>query len=80
MAIFALYGYRRREQRNQKGILLSFDDYSPDSWSDAFELLDEYGAKVTFFVTLSEPTDFCAEAVRSGHEIGFHTAQHVKMT
>nr|MBQ8252562.1 polysaccharide deacetylase family protein [Lachnospiraceae bacterium] len=80
MAIFALYGYRRREQRNQKGILLSFDDYSPDSWSDAFELLDEYGAKVTFFVTLSEPTDFCAEAVRRGHEIGFHTVQHVKMT
>lgn len=68
------------EQRNRKGILLSFDDYNPNSWTELLDLLDEYGVKVTFFVTLAEPTDFCAEAVSRGHEIGFHTAGHVKMT
>lgn len=68
------------EQRNQKGILLAFDDYSEDTWTEYLDLFDKYGVKVTFFVTLSEPTDFCAEAVKRGHEIGFHTAGHVNLT
>lgn len=71
---------RQMELRNRKGILLSFDDYNPDTWTEIMDLFDEYGVKVTFFVTLAEPTDFCAEAVSRGHEIGLHTAGHVKMT
>ena len=66
--------------RNQKGILLSFDDYSAESWSDHFDLFDEYGVKVTFFVNLTEPTSFCKEAIAHGHEIGYHTASHVNLT
>lgn len=68
------------ELRNQKGILLCFDDYSYQTWEDNFDLFDKYGVKVTFFVNLSEPTDFCAEAVERGHEIGFHTVGHVRLT
>lgn len=68
------------EIRNQKGILLSFDDYNEDTWIQVLDLFDQYDAKVTFFVTLSEPTDFCAEAVKRGHEIGYHTLGHVNLT
>lgn len=82
----ALYGYRHYQikrqvqERNQKGILLAFDDYNPDSWQEHFDLFDEYGVKVTFFVNLKKPDAFCAEAEKRGHEIGFHTAEHAKLT
>ena len=72
MSVFAIYGYWRREQRNQKGILLSFDDYSPESWSNAFELFDEYGAKVTFFVTseiFDDSLDLIKFIINSGHDV-----------
>ncbi len=65
---------------NQRGILLSFDDYNEKNWTEYFDLFDKYNVKVTFFVTLSEPTDFCAEAIKRGHEIGYHTAEHVNIT
>lgn len=68
------------ELRNQKGILLAFDDYNPDTWQENFDLFDKYGVKVTFFVNLEEPDEFCEEAVKRGHEIGFHTAGHVYLT
>ena len=67
-------------QRDRCGILLAFDDYCGDNWEDYFDLFDEYGAKVTFFVNLSEPTDFCYRALERGHEIAFHTIGHVDMT
>ncbi len=69
----------RIHQMNQSGILLAFDDYSEDSWRANFELFSEYGAKVTFFVNLSEPTEFCYDAEKEGHEIGFHTVEHVNL-
>ena len=84
--MFAMRAYRRHvaawqvQQRNQKGILLAFDDYNPNSWSEHFDLFDKYGVKVTFFVNLKEPDEFCAEAVKRGHEIGFHTVGHAKLT
>jgi len=68
------------EIRNQKGILLAFDDYNEENWTKYFDFFDKYGVKVTFFVTLTEPTDFCAEAIKRGHEIGYHTAGHVNLT
>ena len=74
-----VYRHIRMEIRNQKGILLCFDDYSYPTWQDNFDLFDEYGVKVTFFVNVSEPTDFCMEAIERGHEIGFHTEGHVNL-
>lgn len=72
-----VYRHIKAEIRNQRGILLAFDDYNPDTWQEHFDLFDEYDVKVTFFVNLTEPTDFCAAATERGHEIGYHTAGHV---
>lgn len=66
-------------QRDQSGILLAFDDYSPESWEEYLDLFDEYGAKVTFFVNAAQPTEFCHHALDRGHEIGFHTVDHIRL-
>ena len=58
------------------GVVLSFDDYSPDSWEPLFDLFDEYNAKVTFFVNKSSVTPFMLNAQDRGHEIGFHSINH----
>lgn len=85
-AALALRAYRnytvacQAQLRNQKGILLAFDDYNPNSWSEHFDLFDKYDVKVTFFVNLDEPDEFCAEAEKRGHEIGYHTRTHEKLT
>ena len=66
-------------QENPSGLLLSFDDYSPENWEAYFDLFDKYDANVTFFINsfdITEPTDFCYKAVERGHEIGFHTKYH----
>ena len=69
----------RIHQRDQCGVLLAFDDYSTDSWEKYFGLFEEYDAKVTFFVSITKPTDFCYRAREKGHEIAFHTAGHVDL-
>lgn len=69
----------RVKQARQSGILLAFDDYNVENWSSYFDLFDQYGVKVTFFVNCTEPTDFCYEAIERGHEIGFHTTSHFKV-
>jgi hypothetical protein len=56
------------------GLFLGFDDTFYDSWRQYFDLFDKYGVKVTFFV--QEYTEFCHEAIRRGHEIGYHTVTH----
>nr|AGS52784.1 endo-1,4-beta-xylanase [uncultured bacterium contig00142] len=58
------------------GVLISFDDYTPELWEPYFDLFDRYGAKVTFFVNGDKPTDFMARAQKRGHEIGFHSISH----
>ena len=73
------------------GLLLSFDDTFWDTWRQYFDLFDTYGAKVTFFVQgcpesrapSAKDTDlkkFCAEAVRRGHSLGFHSVNHLNLT
>ena len=69
-----------QDEKKQSGILLAFDDYDTDSWSDAFDLFDEWGVRVTFFVNAAEPGDFCLEAKKRGHEIGFHTVGHMNLS
>lgn len=66
-------------ERNQKGILLAFDDASTDSWEAAFDLFEEYNVKVTFFVSTPEILDFFDKALARGHEIGFHTRLHTNL-
>jgi peptidoglycan/xylan/chitin deacetylase (PgdA/CDA1 family) len=58
------------------GIALGFDDYSPVSWSQHFDLFDRYGVKVTFFCMAGGVTDFMLDAQNRGHEIGYHTISH----
>ena len=70
----------RVKQARQCGILLAFDDYNPENWEQYFDLFDQYNVKATFFVTCDEPTDFCYNAVKRGHEIGYHTAGHIIAT
>ncbi|MDR0409909.1 MAG: polysaccharide deacetylase family protein, partial [Spirochaetaceae bacterium] len=57
------------------GILLGFDDNYYAGWEAAFPLFDRYGAKVTFFVQ-GNPA-FCRNALEKGHDIGYHTENHV---
>jgi peptidoglycan/xylan/chitin deacetylase (PgdA/CDA1 family) len=59
------------------GILLAFDDNYEAAWENYFDLFDSYGAKITFFVQGEGP--FCAEALRRGHDIGFHTLNHPEL-
>lgn len=70
----------RIHDRDQCGILLAFDDYSALSWEEYFDLFDQYDANVTFFITATEPTDFCYNALERGHEIAYHAAWHDDLT
>ncbi|GHV53304.1 hypothetical protein AGMMS49579_11850 [Spirochaetia bacterium] len=73
-------GLRREDKllwtagEDSAGILLGFDDNYEAQWENYFDLFDRYGARVTFFVQEQGP--FCAEALRRGHDIGFHTLHH----
>ena len=68
----------------QSGILLSFDDDYWQAWHQHFDLFDRHGARVTLFVQGSleqgiygsEIADFSFEALRRGHDLGFHTINH----
>ena len=71
--------YRVKRAR-ESGILLAFDDYQEENWRQHFDFFEKNGVKVTFFVSLSEPTEFCHEAISRGHDIGFHTDGHVDVT
>jgi peptidoglycan/xylan/chitin deacetylase (PgdA/CDA1 family) len=63
------------------GILLSFDDRYIASWKSQFPLFDRYGAKVTLFIKgpCKGTGSFCTEALKRGHEIGFHTLHHLDL-
>jgi len=65
---------------NTPGIVLGFDDYTPDTWEQYFDLFDKYGARVTFFVTGDSVTNFMFNAQNRGHEIGYHTITHPRLT
>jgi hypothetical protein len=60
------------------GILLALDDDYQAQWREYFGLFDRYGAKVTFFVT-GGCSPFCAEALDRGHDIGYHTMNHLNL-
>jgi hypothetical protein len=62
----------------KSGLLLAFDDDYTEAWERYFDLFDTYGAKVTFFV-IGEFSPFCDEALRRGHDIGYHSLHHLDL-
>ena len=62
---------------SDKVIYLTFDDGPGGYTSRLLDILDQYGVKVTFFVT-GKPgyVDTIARAAASGHTIGLHTYTH----
>lgn len=65
-------------------VALTFDDGpSPSLTPRVLDILNEYGAKGTFFVVGRNAAlngHILARAVAEGHEIGSHTWSHIKMT
>ena len=68
-------------QKDNTGILLSFDDHYYKAWENYFELFDRYNAKVTFFVTGTYKTNsyFSKAALKRGHDIGYHSLNHLQL-
>ncbi|MGX9356983.1 polysaccharide deacetylase family protein [Roseobacteraceae bacterium S113] len=65
-------------------LCLTFDDNYVDSWYETRALFDKHNARATFFVCW--PERLSEEEVRKlhvlqdeGHEIGFHTREHVRL-
>jgi len=70
-------------QGEMGGVILSFDDFHFTSWrKNGFPLFAKYDAKVTFFFDERHGVDFdfCRDAQDLGHEIGYHTVNHLSAT
>jgi peptidoglycan/xylan/chitin deacetylase (PgdA/CDA1 family) len=65
-------------EEDDAGILLAMDDDYQDVWEQYFDLFDRYQAKLTFFVT-GEYGPFCSKALNRGHDIGYHTLNHLNL-
>jgi len=63
---------------SEAGLLLSFDDDYTDSWERYFDLFDKYKARVTFFI-MGKPNSFCARAISRGHDVGYHSLNHLDL-
>jgi len=60
-------------------VSLTFDDARPSQVDRLIPILDRFGVKATFYVTmdnLEKRVDGWKKAVRAGHEIGNHTMTH----
>ena len=68
------------EDSKKSGVVLGFDDYYPMTWEQHFDLFDKYGATVTFFVLGDTVSDFMTHAINRGHEIGYHTISHLRLS
>jgi peptidoglycan/xylan/chitin deacetylase (PgdA/CDA1 family) len=67
-----------KPRASKTGLLLSFDDDYVDSWERHFDLFDQYGARVTFFV-MGTPGPFPARAISRGHDVGYHSLGHIDL-
>lgn len=63
---------------DQKVIYLTFDDGPSEYTEELLDVLDEYNAKVTFFVTNGEEEyhEMIGEAYERGHTVGVHSFSH----
>ena len=64
--------------RQEKVIYLTFDDGPAEETEALLDMLAKYDAKVTFFVTNTDPryVDMIGRAAREGHSIGVHGYVH----
>ena len=65
------------------GVALSFDDTSVDAWFELRPLLDQYGAKATFFVSRypgigPEQRAELKQLAAEGHAVEPHTMNHLR--
>ena len=65
-------------REDDSGLLLTFDDDFFETWERNFDLFDQYGAAVTFFVQ-GEYDPFCIAALERGHDVGYHTINHLNL-
>lgn len=66
------------EGNGKKTVYLTFDDGPSENTQRVLDVLDQYGAKATFFVTGHRPEyrEKIKEAYDKGHTIGMHTFTH----
>jgi hypothetical protein len=80
---FATYGDFARGSYASPGLALSFDDTSVASWLALRSLLDDYGARVTFFVSRYETFSDAERAglrtlAADGHDVEAHSVRHFR--
>lgn len=77
------YGTIYRFRTGEKVLALTFDDGpDPDDTPPVLDLLDQYGAKATFFMVGEAAVshrDIVQRVAGQGHTIGNHTFSHVSM-
>jgi peptidoglycan/xylan/chitin deacetylase (PgdA/CDA1 family) len=66
-------------QEDAAGLLLAFDDNYQDAWERNLEVFEQYGARVTFFIQ-GDICPFCFTALSRGHDVGYHTKNHLNLT
>lgn len=66
------------EESNEKVVYLTFDDGPSENTQAVMDILDQYDAKATFFVTGAQPeyAHMIKKAYEKGHTIGLHTYSH----
>ena len=73
-------GCEQRGRAGEGGVALSFDDRFIKEWYALRPLFNEFGARVTFYISGDTLTDEEAGMLRTlqkdGHEIGFHGTVH----
>lgn len=69
---------RENEELGKKVVYLTFDDGPSNNTEKILDILDQYGAKATFFVTGNnrKRDDLIKRAYDEGHSIGLHTYSH----
>jgi peptidoglycan/xylan/chitin deacetylase (PgdA/CDA1 family) len=72
-----------RGPRDARGVVLTFDDGpDPVHTRNILDLLDEHGAKATFFLIgrkVDKHPDVVEEIIERGHEVGVHGYEHDRL-
>jgi hypothetical protein len=63
---------------DKAGLLLALDDNYIDVWTRYLDLFDQYNARITFFIQ-GHIDDFCGIALKRGHDIGYHSVNHLNL-
>lgn len=75
---------RSRVRPDPGSVALTFDDGPHPVWTpQVLDLLDDYGARATFFVVgtqVERHPDLAREIVRRGHSVQNHTWDHARLT